>query len=270
MKNRVFTIIIAICLVFLVLLTIFSPQRMISPGNLIAAHAELSEDCFGCHTPFIGTTPEKCFACHRIEEIGKKTTKGRLIAMENKNVIFHQQLIEKDCMSCHSDHKGVKSFRPISRFAHNLLDPTLQKQCNSCHISPGDSIHIKASGDCTGCHTQNAWTPATLDHEKYFRFDRHHETECVTCHINKNYASYTCYGCHEHSRSRIREEHVEEGITHYEICVDCHRSGDEDEAKKLFKSLRKKDSRKYRKREDSRKHRHKSDHKDDHDEKEDD
>ena len=49
-------------------------------------------------------------------------------------------------------------------------------------------------------------------------------------------ANYTCYGCHEHSRSKIREEHLEEGIRDYENCVECHRSGDEDEAKRIWRS----------------------------------
>ncbi len=40
---------------------------------------------------------------------------------------------------------------------------------------------------------------------------------------------YTCYGCHAHSRSGIREEHLEEGIYRYENCVECHRSGEAEE-----------------------------------------
>jgi len=81
-------------------------------------------------------------------------------------------------------------------------------------------------------------SPATFEHEKYFRFDRHHDTECITCHVNNDYGNYTCYGCHEHSRSKIRGEHVEEGIYDYENCVDCHRSGDEDEAERIWQSRR--------------------------------
>ena len=54
--------------------------------------------------------------------------------------------------------------------------------------------------------------------------------------MNSDYANYTCYGCHEHSRSKIREEHVEERIYEYESCVECHRSGDEDEAKRVWRS----------------------------------
>ena len=48
---------------------------------------------------------------------------------------------------------------------------------------------------------------------------------------SKDYRTYTCYGCHEHSRSKIREKHVEEGITDYENCIECHRHGEADEGK---------------------------------------
>jgi hypothetical protein len=260
MKNKTVIFIVTVILAALVLLTIFFPHLMISPGRPINAHAELVTDCFACHTPLIGSTPEKCIVCHKVEEIGIKTTKGLSIAKEKKNVAFHQKLIEEDCVSCHSDHKGVKAFRPISQFSHNLLEPDLQKQCDSCHSNPGDALHQKIKGNCGQCHTKDAWIPATFEHEKYFRFDQHHDTECETCHVNNDYANYTCYGCHEHSRSEIREEHVEEGIRDYENCVECHRSGDEDEAKYLWRS---------RSGEGFRVYRHESDH-DDHEEKDDD
>lgn len=239
MKNKAI-IIVAINLFALILLAIFLPQLMISPGKPIDAHAEIATDCFACHTVFIGSTPDKCITCHKVKEIGIKTTKGIPIAKEKKNVAFHQKLIEEDCIACHSDHKGVKAFRPISQFSHKLLDPTLQKQCNDCHSNPGDALHLKIKGNCGQCHTQESWLPATFDHEKYFRFDRHHDTDCATCHVNNNYDSYTCYGCHEHSRSEIREEHIEEGIVNYEDCVECHRSGDEEEAEYIWRSMRKK------------------------------
>jgi len=236
MKNKTVILIVAVNLAALILLAIFLPQLMISPGKPIDAHAELATDCFACHTPFIGSPPTKCIACHEVENIGKSTTKGLIIKDEKKNVAFHQKLIEDDCVSCHSDHKGVKAFRPISHFSHNLLEVTLQKQCDSCHNNPVDDLHRKVKGNCAQCHTQNAWMPATFGHEKLFRFDKDHDTECVTCHINNDYDNYTCYGCHEHSRSKIREEHVEEGIRDYENCTECHRSGDEDEAKRIWRS----------------------------------
>ncbi len=254
MKNKVIILIVAANLAILLLLAIFFPHLMISPGKPIDAHSELAENCFACHTPFIGSRSKKCIVCHKVEEIGIKTSKGLLIDKEKKNVAFHQKLMKEDCLSCHSDHKGVMAFLPISHFSHNLLDSTLQKQCDNCHRNPGDSLHLKVKGNCGRCHTGKAWSPATFDHKKHFRFDRHHNNQCATCHINNDYANYTCYGCHEHSRSKIREEHVEEGIYDYEICVKCHRSGDEDEAKHIWRRQRNESSQTYQRKSDHEGH----------------
>jgi hypothetical protein len=223
-------------LALLVLLAVAVPALMVSPGAPIDAHAELASDCFACHTPFIGSRPEKCIACHKVADIGLRTTKGRPIANEKKSTAFHQELIEEDCVACHSDHKGVKAFRPISQFSHGLVKPRLREQCDGCHRNPGDALHLPLKGNCAQCHTQEAWQPATFSHDDYFRFDRDHRTECETCHMEGDYTGYTCYGCHEHSRSKVREEHEEEGIRDYERCVECHRSGDEDEAKRIWRS----------------------------------
>ena len=236
MNRKTVIAIILVNLAALLVLAIVSPHLMVSPGKLMDAHLELTTDCFACHTPFRGSSPEKCVICHRVDEIGLLTTKGMPIGGEKKNVSFHQKLIEQDCIACHSDHKGVQAFRPIGQFSHELLDPSIEQQCDGCHSAPGDSLHQKIRGNCRQCHTQNGWTPATFDHDQYFRFDRDHTTDCVTCHVDDNYGQYTCYGCHEHSRSKIREEHVEEGILDYEACVECHRSGDKEEAEELWRS----------------------------------
>ena len=225
------SLIVLVNLAVLLLLALFAPHLMIVPGRLIDAHADLTSDCFACHTPFMGSTPEKCIECHPAAQIGIMTTKGLSIAGEKKDVAFHQGLIEQDCVACHSDHRGVQAFRPISRFSHRLLEPATHTACGGCHRKPQDALHKKILGNCSACHTEEGWTPATFDHDRYFRFDRHHTTECITCHVDDDYNDYTCYGCHEHSRSKIRREHVEEGIRDYESCVECHRSGNEHEAK---------------------------------------
>lgn len=236
MKYKTTLLIVAVNLAVILLLAIALPHLMITPGNTIEAHAEFATDCFACHTPFIGSQPEKCVACHKVAEIGLVTSKGMPIGKEQKNVAFHQKLLEADCVACHSDHKGVMAFRPISRFSHDLLEPALQEQCDSCHANPGDALHAKIKGNCAQCHSLAGWTPATFEHDEFFRFDRHHDTDCETCHMESDYSNYTCYGCHEHSRSKIREEHREEGIYDYENCVECHRSGDEDEAERVWRS----------------------------------
>jgi hypothetical protein len=236
MKKQLLLVVVAINLVALLALAVYLPELMVSPGKLIDAHAELTDDCFACHTPLLGSRPQKCIACHAVAEIGLVTTGGVPIDRERKNVAFHQELLEDDCVACHADHRGVQAFRPIGQFSHALLAAATRDRCDGCHSGPDDALHRRIEGNCAQCHTQEAWLPATFDHDDYFRFDRDHDTDCVTCHLGNDYASYTCYGCHEHSRSKIREEHLEEGIRDYEQCVDCHRSGDEDEAKRIWRS----------------------------------
>jgi hypothetical protein len=211
----------------MVALAVFVPGRMVSPGRVMDAHAKVADDCFACHAAFGGAPAAKCIACHKVADIGLRTTGGLVIAGEKKNVAFHQRLVEADCIACHSDHRGVQAFRPISRFSHDLIEAGLRGQCGSCHQKPGDALHLRVDANCSQCHTITAWRPATFAHERYFRFNRDHTTACATCHVDNVYADYTCYGCHEHSRSGIRSEHAEEGIRDYENCVKCHRSGDE-------------------------------------------
>ncbi len=237
MKYKTPLLIVALNLALLLTLVIMEPQSMIAPGDPMQAHEEIASDCFACHTPFIGSRPEKCMACHKVEDIGLKTTEGVTISREKKNVAFHQKLVEEDCVACHSDHKGVMPFRPISQFSHELVELSTREQCDGCHSNPGDNLHLKIEGGCNQCHGMAAWTPATFNHDDYFRFDRHHDADCETCHLDNNYSAYTCYGCHEHSRSKIRGEHYEEGIRDYENCTECHRSGDEHEAERRWRSL---------------------------------
>ncbi len=285
MMNRVVKIIIAANMVVCLILVLVYPHLMISPGSLLDGHQDLVTDCFACHTPFLRSSPKNCIACHKVQEIGKFQTTGGKIPEKEGSVAFHQKLTEQDCVACHSDHQGMKVYRKIHHFSHQLVLEAVRKECSSCHEKPDDRLHEKLKLNCDACHTQdewkpasfgheqyfrsvgnkectgchqkpddrahrqlkgqcdtchglNKWKPATFDHDKYFRFDKHHQTECVTCHKNDDYSHYTCYGCHEHNRWNVREEHLEEGIRDYEQCTECHRSGDEHEAERIWKSKR--------------------------------
>jgi hypothetical protein len=206
------------------------PQAMLSPGSLIPEHQEVASDCFACHSPFQGPTSSRCTTCHKTDDIGLKTTEGQLIPKQSIKMPFHEHLQENDCVTCHSEHEGVMAFRPATVFDHNFLDPLQQNQCRNCHNTPTDSMHLTFEDNCLDCHDLKAWTPASFDHEQWFRFDKHHKPECENCHITKDFSSYTCTSCHEHSPAKIRNEHLEEGIFQFENCAECHRSGDEDES----------------------------------------
>ncbi|HQV99100.1 MAG TPA: class III cytochrome C family protein [Bacteroidia bacterium] len=247
------------------------PHTMLNPGELVEGHQELNSKCLSCHTPFKGLPNEKCITCHKLSEIGKDSLKPK---GKDEKILFHQNLSDQECTTCHTDHKGLKPGMSISKFSHEILSITDFNKCNSCHVQPADSLHKPLSTDCKSCHntkgwkadvvfdhemiqgaaknncsschkvpddtfhhsfkdncdkchTTSKWKPSTFDHSNYFVLDKDHNAECITCHTNNNFKAYTCYGCHEHSESKIRSEHIEEGINNFTNCVSCHKSADE-------------------------------------------
>ena len=229
--NRVVKFVLAANLIVLGVLAFVYPHLMVGPGKLIPGHSKLESNCFACHALFAGAASDRCAACHKPAEIGRLTTTGQPPAKPLTSVAFHQRLTSLDCVACHSDHAGVKRFRQQGRFSHALLQQATREQCQECHKPPGDSLHQQVAGKCGQCHGQEKWVPASFDHNKYFALDRDHNTRCVTCHVRNDYSRYTCYGCHEHSLSSIRREHVEEGIGNFDNCVECHRSATAREGK---------------------------------------
>lgn len=262
------------------------PHLMIGPGKLMVGHGDLERECFACHLPLRGSSSDKCVTCHKVASIGITTSKGTPLTLKKTKVPFHQKLVGRDCVACHSDHAGVAQYRVAGRFSHQSLDEATRNQCATCHQrpgdalhrlageqcrqchglekwqpaqfqhdllsaaqrqecaschqgkAPGDNLHRQTSGKCGQCHTVTQWKPATLDHEKLFAFDRDHHVKCNLCHPRDDYQAYTCYGCHEHSAGKVREEHLEEGIRDFERCVLCHRNANQDDAERLWKSGR--------------------------------
>ena len=233
---------IALNLLVLVALAFVYPHLMVSPGALSGGHAELGADCFACHAPLRGAASDRCIACHALPDIGLRTTKGVPLPRPSVKASFHQDLVEQDCMACHSDHEGPKlTQRSRKPFSHSLLRATTRDRCETCHAAPTDSLHRQIKGNCKQCHSQQHWKPATFDHDKLFLLDRDHDTKCVTCHTNDDYSRYTCYGCHEHRPDKVRAEHLEEGIRDFENCVECHRSASEKPQRKGSREGRKRD-----------------------------
>lgn len=223
-KRPVLLVVIALNLVALVALAFVYPHLMVSPGPLVKGHEDLSTDCFACHAAWRGASTPRCIECHAVADIGLKTTQGVSIPSRSIQVSFHQDLVEQDCMACHTDHQGPRLTRHSRKpFSHALLKPSVQDQCASCHAAPKDSLHRNVGQACSQCHGNRAWKPATFDHDRHFVLDRDHQAPCETCHIRNDFSRYTCYGCHEHSQAKVRQEHLEEGIRDFENCVECHR-----------------------------------------------
>lgn len=137
------------------------------------------------------------------------------------------QRIASNCFDC---HEGNYVNSPNS--------------CFGCHASAYDQTtnppHQQAqfSTNCEECHSEQAWTPATFDHDQqYFPiYSGNHAGEwqsCAECHTTpENYAIFSCIDCHEHNQPDSESQHA--GISGYtyasDACYACHPTGDGDAA----------------------------------------
>ncbi len=207
------------------------------------------------HNLLSGTQKNNCITCHNrpSDKTHKQLSTTSCVGCHNtkdwkSGVVFNHDLIEgtdkNNCSGCHQPpvdkvHKLVpgnctgchntQSWKSGTKFNHEMISGADKTNCTGCHQIPGDTFHKSLKDNCTKCHSTNAWKPANFDHSNYFPLDGHHNAECITCHTSNNYKAYTCYGCHEHSESRIIGKHREHGITNLTNCISCHKNGSEHE-----------------------------------------
>lgn len=99
MSTRALIAVLALGAVALVLALVFFPDVMISPGRLKPAHAFLNKNCLACHTPFQGPSSAKCLTCHAA-------------IMTAPAHSFRHSPNATNCFMCHSDHEGMRFYRP--------------------------------------------------------------------------------------------------------------------------------------------------------------
>lgn len=187
---------------------------------LTGAHQELP--CSDCHAEptFVGI-PQDCYSCHMDDDP-------------------HEGRFGTDCGACHEtaawdedvfDHSlsdfpltGAHALLPCESCHVDKVYRGTSSYCADCHGQP--SYHAGVLGDnCAACHNVSSWLPASYNGPHSFPY-RHGggSGSCRTCHPNR-LSSYTCYRCHEHSQSEIREEH--DDVVNLSNCVRCHPSGRE-------------------------------------------
>ena len=228
-----FTSVITINLLAFLFLSLWYPHLMISPGKLIEGHQELTTDCFACHIPFRGSSPQKCITCHQVDKIGLFSTKGVKLLTQKENVSFHQDLIEQDCVACHSDHRGVSVYRAIRRFSHELLAQNAQEQCHDCHQTPPkDALHWETAANCDKCHSQISWEPASFDHRWLSKAT---QAKCASCHPAPTDALHrkivgNCDKCHTQDKWKPatfeHNKYFQLDSNHDVACVKCHLRND--------------------------------------------
>ncbi|MBL8797614.1 MAG: hypothetical protein JNM56_27185 [Planctomycetia bacterium] len=232
-----------------------SGQQMFSPGALsaqgragvtlggVTSHAALAADCSACHAPpWSGETMEaRCLACHT-------DIRRQIDAAGPLHGLLSQAT---HCRQCHTEHHGTHAaLTDLTHFDHawaafkltgkhrmaacaschlNNVYQGTPHACSSCHAEP--QVHLGKFGlDCARCHTTAAWDDVTFAH----RFPMNHggggkrNKACVTCHVESDYRTYTCYGCHRHDPIKTASQHLKKGFAteaNLQRCAECHPNG---------------------------------------------
>ena len=192
-------------------------EKLLMPGKLHSAHAQLEDDCGNCHERS-GDMPQKalCVTCHETvaSDISQETGfHGRLDLASSAN-----------CVACHTDHEGRDADilgLQSGAFDHEFTDFRLHGahfgvDCQSCHkpnkkfrdassscidCHAKDDFHNNAFGSqCGLCHNDTTWTRIVFDHAKtdYPLTGQHGEVACADCHQQPDFhkTPKQCSTCH--------------------------------------------------------------------------
>ena len=205
------------------------PHAMLNPGELMASHQELNEKCLDCHQPFWGIDSKKCITCHTLSDIGKDTTETDTA---KHKILFHQNLADAACASCHTEHKGIQPARMVN-FSHEVLTAEQINHCNGCHVQPGDKIHLQVAPRCSSCHTIKGWkVSVAFNHDMLQGVDK---TNCIACHGVPADGFHTtgmasCLSCHTKLQwkpsSFNHDKYFRFDGNHPSACANCHSGND--------------------------------------------
>ena len=203
-------------------------------------------DCKQCHTNgiFSDASPD-CYSCHQDNYA------------ETNNPDHQALFFSTECTMCHTTNPG---WRPADFSEHdnyyklNGAHAAIANNCILCHTADyGNTpntcfgchkdnydntqnpahVQVQFSTDCKACHNEDAWQPASFDHDAQFFpiYSGKHRNEwnsCTDCHANtSNYSDFTCLTCHRQSSTNNEHDEVS-GYQYVSIkCLQCHPNGSE-------------------------------------------
>ena len=220
----------------------------------ITDHAQLSDRCEACHSaPWSSQTmADRCVACHadvRTQIQNKSGLHGALVG----------KLQSPTCNGCHTDHRGPNGALTVadsSTFPHDTTGYSLrghqrksngakftcadchpkgvsqfdQATCTACHITVDATFmrqhETEFGGQCLECHdgknTNFKHDVFPLNHGS-----REEKSTCKTCHPQRAFKSYTCFGCHRHTPAKVIADHEGRSLAQLQDCISCHPQGKE-------------------------------------------
>ncbi len=211
-----------------ILLMVWYPYILLSPGEMSQGHQDIRQQCFSCHQPFGGIENSKCIACHTPADIGRDSlgiVTGTLI--NGEQVLFHKNLDQYACTVCHTDHAGLNPESAMKGFKHEILPNTVINDCIVCHQKPEDKLHAQLTDACAKCHGTTAWKQdLAFNHGMVQPAER---DNCIGCHQkpeDKLHLQLTdaCVKCHGTTAWKLEKtfdhDMLQSGIR--SNCVSCH------------------------------------------------
>ena len=188
--------------------------------------------CASCHNQ--SPVPKVCEGCHLNDRPSGVNPDHLANGFSNK------------CGDCHVSTGWTPAAFDHSKFP--LTGGHSSATCNSCHdknpvpttcvgchagdVPSGIIPDHKAAGfstQCSSCHGNSAWKPATFDHSSYWPRNRsaHRDAPCNNCHYDgSDYQKYSCFiGCHKHTETKMADKHKEKNGYSPTACVKCHTKG---------------------------------------------
>jgi len=191
-----------------------------------------NDDCITCHQSDYNSEhggsnfPPTCLTCHNQVTWDDATFSHPDVSNGFELIGAHEIAA---CESCHTVPSYDLVFTP---------PPSGNDDCITCHQSDYNSEH-GGSGfpiTCLDCHSQTTWDDASFDHDAAFFpiYSGEHRGEwsqCSDCHRSApvTFATFSCIDCHEHSQSRMNDEHddVSGYVWDSIACLSCHPDGRE-------------------------------------------
>jgi len=210
---------------------------------LIGVHQTI--ECTECHTTGYTPLSSICFNCHSNNYYSALNPNHVTLSIPTDCVLCHapNPRWDTDIFPIHNNYYpliGAHALSSVTCFqCHNDDYNNTPNKCVGCHLSDYNNAqnpsHIAANFpmECDLCHNQNAWVPATFEHDNAFFpiFSGTHFNvwnDCNICHVSPgNYQVFECINCHEHNQSLMDLKHANVSGYIYKSpdCYNCHPTG---------------------------------------------
>lgn len=208
--------------------------QLFSPDKLARPHAELEglKNCTQCHQLGERISEDKCLQCH-----------DALAARIRSDLGYHARLTDKNCIDCHSDHRGI-DYEMVrwdtTKFDHDstgyaLTGKHLELNCSQCHQTESyvgleqdclschqDEHRGQLGKDCTQCHSTKEWPEIRFEHEKaqFQLVGKHQEVDCNKCHLLEDIVSTSESGSQATQDAPMQVRRYKP--LPFAECSDCH------------------------------------------------